>query len=316
MNTECIRCTRPVATGMYACAACIAQTDDNLAFIETNANELDTTITRQDRVSAGTGGRASAETPLPLNLVASDAGTRLRNALTTWTRVVADDLGTSIEEAFPENSAHLRKVVGPACPSGDGSWCTHSSCRAIIAPKTRKITDRDMAAWLRKRLKTVAHREWGPQAFDELSRAAVDLARAVDSPPPMISLGRCDREDCGTELRAHQEAVWVKCRGCGESYDVARRKDTLVARASHITMTAVKLAQVLTAAKIPGPDGRPVIRKEKDVHNWVQRKHLLPRGKDARTGRNTYSLSVAWAMHEKAIQRQFQQAAKLESQAA
>lgn len=308
MNTECIRCTRPVATGMYACAACIAQTDDNLAFIEANANELATTITRQDRVSAGTGGRASAETPLPLNLVASDAGTRLRNALTTWTRLVADDLGTSIEEAFPGNSAHLRKVVGPVCPSGDGSWCTHSSCRAIIAPKTRKITDRDMAAWLRKRLKTIAHREWGPQAFDELSRAAVDLARAVDSPPPMIALGRCD--ECGNELRARQEATFVRCTECRETYDIARRKDELVARAGHLNMTPADLARVISAATI-------MECKAKDVYNWVQRGYLKRRGADGRTGRATYSLGVAWELHQKAIRRAADRARRrLESQSA
>jgi hypothetical protein len=317
MSTEttatCRRCTRPVAEGMYACAACTAQTDDNMAFIEANAAELEATITRQDRVSAGTGGRASAETPLPLNLTASDTATRLRNTLTTWTRLVAEQLGTSIEEAFPEP----RGTEGPICSGGDGSWCTHSSCRALI-PMARRITDREMAAWLRKRLRTIAHREWGPQAFDELSRASVDLARAVDSPPPMISLGKCD--ECGEELRAHQEAAWVRCKGCCETYDVARRKDQLVARASHISMTAARLARVLTAANFIGPDGRPVVCEVKHVYNWVQRKHLKKRGTDPHTGKPTYSLAVAWTMHEKAVKRLFDKAAKqathLESQAA
>jgi hypothetical protein len=301
MNT-CIRCTRPVATGMYACAACIQLTSDNMAFIETNANELDTTITRQDRVSAGTGGRASAETPLPLNLTASDIGSRLRNTLTTWVRVVADDLGTSIEEAFPEPG----RAEGPIC-GGDGSWCTHASCRSML-PMARRITDREMAAWLRKRLKTIAHREWGPQAFDELSRCAVELSRAVDSPPPMISLGRCD--ECGTELRAHQEATFVRCGECRESYDVARRKDELVARAGHLNMTPVDLARVISAATV-------MECKAKDVYNWVQRGYLKRRGADARTGKATYSLGIAWELHQKAIRRAADRARRrLESQAA
>jgi hypothetical protein len=301
-NTTCIRCTRPVAGTAYACTACVGQTGDNLKFIEETADDLETTLTRQDRVSAGTGGRASAETPLPINLNASDVGARLRNTLTTWVRLVAEELGTSIEEAFAEPG----RAEGPIC-GGDGSWCTHASCRSML-PMARRIADREMAAWLRKRLKTIAHREWGPQAFDELSRCAVDLARAVDSPPPMISLGRCD--ECGTELRAHQEATFVRCTECRESYDVARRKDELVARAGHLNMTPVDLARVISAATI-------MECKAKDVYNWVQRGYLKRRGADARTGKATYSLGVAWELHQKAIRRAADRARRrLESQAA
>lgn len=319
-TTTCTRCTRPVADGAHCCTACVAQTDANMEFLEANAGEIETTLTRQDRVSAGTGGRVNAETPLPINLTASDIGHRLRNTLTTWTRLVADDLGTSIEEAFCEFPQGTRKIEGPVCTGRDGTWCTHPSCRAITVKQARRVTDRDMAAWLRKRLKTIAHREWGPECFDGLSRCAVDLARAIDSPPPMIALGRCDTEDCDGELRTHQEATWVKCRDCGESYDVARRKEALIVRAGARNMTAAKLARVLTAANFIGPDGRPVVCEVKNVYNWVQRKHLIKRGTDIHTGKPTYSFAVAWAMHEKTVQRLFTKAAKdterLESQAA
>lgn len=303
-TTTCTGCSRPVADSAYVCATCTEQTGKNLDFIIEMGAHLDVTLTRQDRVSSGTGGRASAETPLPLNLHASDVGQRLRTALTTWSRVLIDERGMTIDESFPQTAT---RPPGPVC-GGDGSWCLHASCRAILLAPRREATNIEIARFLRGHLKWAAHRGWAPQAFDELSRSAIDTARAVDSPPPMVALGKCD--ECFTELRAHQDATVVRCRECRETYDVAKRKDELVARAGHLNMTPVDLARVISAATI-------MECKAKDVYNWVQRGYLKRRGVDARTGKATYSLGVAWDLHQKAIRRAADRARRrLESQAA
>lgn len=309
MSTETTTCTRdgrPVADGAYCCAACVAQTGDNLKFIEEIADDLETTLTRQDRVSAGTGGRASAETPLPLNLNASEVGSRLRNTLTTWVRLVAEERGVSIADAFD--------VCG-----GDGTWCTHERCRAIRLGGDAQISNGAMAAWLRTRLGWIAHREWGPECFDELSRVAVDLSRAVDSPPPMIALGRCEAEDCNGELRAHKEAAFVRCPECGESYDVNKRKDQLLSRADLRKFNAATLARILTALGDRDSEGKPIVRSLKWVTNRVQWDQLLPVGVDD-AGNRTYRLGDARRLHVEAIQKDLQaaerKAARLESQAA
>jgi len=278
-TTTCARCTRPVADGAYCCTACIDQTAANLQFIEETCDELETTLTRQDRVSAGNGGRGSSEAALPINLRASDVGHRLRNALTTWTRLVAEERGVTIADAFD------------TC-GGDGSWCTHERCRVIRLGGIQEISNGAMAAWLRTRLGWIAHREWGPDAFDALSTVAVDLSRAVDSPPPMISLGTCETDGCDGELRAHQEATFVRC-GCGESYDISKRKDQLLRRAEHLRMTAVDLARILTAST-------PLELPVKHIYNWAQRKKLRPVGIDDH-GRPLYRLGDARALHWQAI---------------
>ncbi|GAB3224184.1 hypothetical protein GCM10027447_12550 [Glycomyces halotolerans] len=296
-ETTCQRDGRPVADGAYCCAACVDQTETNLAWVAEMASELETTLTRQDRVSAGTGGRASAETPLPVNLHASDVGHRLRNTLTTWVRRVVDGRGSTIEEAFPAPNPS----AGPICRRASETWCAHSSCRAIVLAPHRQIPLADIARYLQARLGWIAHRDWGPRAFDEISRVAVDLGRAVDSPPPMISLGQCDTDGCSGHIRAHQEASFARCPECRESYDVARRKDALMARADHLTFTAISIARILTAAT-----GQEL--KVQNVYNWVHRQKLRARGKDA-NGRPVYPLGVARSLHQQAIMNEVKQAA-------
>jgi len=305
MNDTCHRCGRPVADSAPCCSACVEQTRANLEYVAANAGDLETTLTRQDRVSSGTGGRASAETPLPINLHASDVGHRLRNTLTTWTRLVADERGTTLAEAFPAPD----RPHWPVCARAAATWCTHPSCRASIIGGRRTITNTDMASWLSQRLGWIAHREWGPSCFDELSRVAVDLGRAIDSPPPMISLGTCDADGCDGELRAHQEAAFVRCPGCRESYDIAKRKDQLLARADHRRFNAASLARILTALGSLGPDGRPVVREAKWIYNRVQWKLLHPVGKDD-AGRPLYSLGAARRLHDLDIQQAILKAAK------
>jgi hypothetical protein len=292
MTDTCHRCGRPVADSAPCCTACVEQTRTNLDYVAANAGELETTLTRQDRVSSGTGGRASAETPLPINLHASDVGHRLRNTLSTWTRLVAEERGTTLDEAFP------------SCSGDDGSWCTHKRCR-----DSRLVSNKDMASWLKDRLGWIAHREWGPECFDQLSRCAVELQRAIDSPPPMIALGKCDRENCGGELRAHPEAAFVKCPKCRDPYDVAKRKAVLLDRANHIQRGAASLARILTALGDRDPEGRPIVRNEKWITNRVQRKQLLPVGKDP-SGRPLYSLGAARRLHDQDIQQAILKAAK------
>lgn len=297
-DTTCHRDGRPVADGTYCCTACVDQTRANLQFIAENASDLETTLTRQDRVSSGTGGRGNAETPLPVNLRASEVGTRLRNTLSTWVRVLIDERGMTVEEAFPHT---VTRPEGPVC-GGNGTWCLHTSCRAILLAPAREATEAEMARFLHRHLPWAAHREWAPEAFDELSRCAVDLARAIDSPPPMISLGTCESDGCDGELRAHQEATFTKCPKCREPYDIAKRKDQLLQKADHLRRNAASIARILTAAT--GTE-LPV----KKVYNWVQRGNLVPVGKDD-SRRPLYSLGAARRLHLNDIQQAILKAAK------
>lgn len=272
MSTEstttatCRRCDRPVADAAPSCAACVAQTRDNLEWIADHAHELDTTLARLDRVTAPTAGHAT-ETPLPVNLRASDVASRLRNTLTTWARVVAEERGAD-----------------PADTTNPG-----------------------LARWLSERAAWMAHAPWSPEAFDDIGAAAVDLARAIDTPPAMIALGTCDIDDCTGELRARQEAPWTRCPVCRTPYDVARRRDALLARAGHVRRGATDLARILTALGDRDPDGRLIVRDKKWITNRIQRGKLHAVGRDER-GRPLYRLGDARRLHDAEIQKGLQKA--------
>ncbi|WP_026923303.1 hypothetical protein [Glycomyces arizonensis] len=269
-TTTCRRCARPVADGAHCCTPCVHQTEENLDSIAEDVDDLDVTLTRQDRVTApGSGRHATDEAPLPINLRASDVGHRLRNTLTTWARVIIDERG------FQEPDDDL----------------------AEIARFIRGVT-----GW-------IARQEWGPECFDDIGRVAVDLARAIDTPPPMIALGTCDADDCDGELRAHPEAPWTKCPACRTAYDVAKRRDQLLARADQRRFGAARLARILTALGDRYPDGRLIIRPEKWITNRVQWGKLRPVDRDQR-GRPLYRLGDARRLHDLDIQQAILKAAK------
>lgn len=263
-TTTCQRCSRPVADGAYCCTACTRQVQANLDYIAEMHTELETTLARLNRHGDGSGGRrATDEMPLPVNLHASDVGHRLRNTLTTWARVLVEESGA-------------------AEPRGGLSA---------------------VARFLSSRLDWVSRCEWAPEAYDEISRRAVDLDRAIDSPAEMIGLGKCDT--CSEWLRAHKEATWTTCRPCGTSYNVHRRREQLLRRAEVLIRPAPFIARVLS-------DLMPQKELKADtIHKWVERKKLRRRGWDD-DGFPTFRLGDVKALHQASIQRDILKAAKAE----
>lgn len=296
-TATCDRDGRPVADGARCCAACCAQHDANLDWIAELHHELETALTGQARFGEGAGGRtATDETPLPVNLHASDVGHRLRNTLTTWAWVLVDETGA-------EWPPRTDPVTGPVCGRMADTWCAHSSCRGIYLSRhpTEAPLD-EIARFLQQRTGWIAHSEWGPECFDDIGRVAVDLARAIDAPPPMIALGACDTEGCDGQIRAHQEATFAKCPACRTTYDVAKRKDALLARADNRRFGATALARILTALRDRDPEGRLIVRPAKWITNRVQWGKLRAVGTD-KLGRPLYRLGDARRLHDQDIQQ-------------
>ncbi|MFC4333876.1 hypothetical protein [Salininema proteolyticum] len=204
--TECATCPRPVADTGYICHDCADRLRTRLQWIAANADELDVTVTRQDRISDGTGGRASAETPLPFNADASEAAWVLRNTLTTWARRVAAQRG------LDEPADNL-----PA-----------------------------LARWLHDHVRWLRCQPFAYEAHDELHYAAGVLQRAVDAPTPQVELGACGTDGCAGHLAAPHGAVTVQCRDCRARYDVDRLQRSLLDRADILLMPASDIASILS----------------------------------------------------------------------
>lgn len=97
----------------------------------------------------------------------------------------------------------------------------------------------------------------GPIAddLDQLTRRA---RRIIDVPPERVYVGTCP---CGTRLMAIAGNEYVRCRGCGTSFDAVDSRDALLASVAD---------QWLTIRDISALMGR----KYQTVWSWAERGHI------------------------------------------
>lgn len=105
----------------------------------------------------------------------------------------------------------------------------------------------------------------GPIAddLDQLTRRA---RRIIDVPPERVYVGTCP---CGTRLMAIAGNEYVRCRGCGTSFDAVDSRDALLASVADQWQTVDEIAALLG-------------RKRGTVWNWADRGHLERHPDDAR----------------------------------
>ena len=242
-----VGCGKPVADDAYICPSCAFVLDDLLGEIAGSsgmpglAAELDVTLARMDRLGAQVGGRtpASIEKPLPFNAHASEKAWKLRNTLSGWVRVIAEETGADL----PVD------------------------------------TLADMARWLRPRVGWLRHHKAGGEAVDEIEDAVKDARRAIDRKPDLWYAGPCNAaidsadacecschisgafsrpcdvpggcgmghrtDSCDAELYAHPGAYNVICRDCGTIYDVAARREWLFDALSDQLFNAAEMGRLM-----------------------------------------------------------------------
>lgn len=150
MNEPCMVdwCDRPVGDG-YTCQRCSDRLSVALGDVPALWVELDIVLTRQARYNEpeGRGGEKS----LPFNATASETGWVLRNTLTTWCRLIADERGRDLP--VDEVAAVAR-------------WLLHHT------------------TWLR-------HHRAGAEAVEEITSAVNQVRKAIDRPAERIYAGPC-----------------------------------------------------------------------------------------------------------------------------
>lgn len=178
----CPRCTRP-AHGTTICDDCATDLAQALRRAIHTTTDLEVMLARQTRFAEQVGTARSAEKPLPLDMRASAAAATLRNAITTWTRVLLED---------------TTPPTGTACTA-----CLHPACLEIRGPSRHTagcarwlLLD---AQWFRIRAHPAA-----AEMCDDIIGAVTEAIAVVDAP-------RSRRIRCGPcpELDEHQRP----CRG-------------------------------------------------------------------------------------------------------
>lgn len=188
-ETPCQRCTRPVSDA-HVCSTCGRDAEKALGNLPALAVELDTTIARQARFSAGNDGSRSAETPMPFHIRAGEARDVLRNILVGWCKLYAEE------------------------------------CRADLPADTLVA----MSAFLLKRVEWFRHHDLAATFVDEIVTAIGAVARVIDAPAnrTTFTVGPCPEVDaiatpCPGEVRAYipaseSDLARLECSACGTQW--------------------------------------------------------------------------------------------------
>lgn len=193
------------------CAACAHRLDAHIADVcgyQGLAYDLDLAITRQARIGTRSGGRPT-ETPVAFDQRASEAAAALKNTLTSWVRLIAEETGAVL-------------------PADD-----------LVR----------VAAWLRPRVGWLRHHEAGAEAYDQILDAVRDARRAVDRPAEKLYAGPCDQCGQALYARPAAEYVTCRTPECEDiAYPVEDRRrwmrdqlEDLVGGASYVATVCTGL---------------------------------------------------------------------------
>ena len=102
-----------------------------------------------------------------------------------------------------------------------------------------------VSEWLAEHMTSIRLREWAPDAFSEIESSVSAGWREVDIPPETQCLGHCT---CGEPLRAPAGKTTVRCPDpeCGARYDVAERRERMLAASDGMELPAGTIARALT----------------------------------------------------------------------
>lgn len=260
MSATC-SCGRPMPGTFATCGACLADLERSLGDCGFYAAELKVTFTRQARITSGSGGRRSAELPLPYDGRASRLALRLHNDLAGWVRVLLE--------------RPVSAVYGPTC----NRPCRHGSCTAVRKTRVPADTIQAMASWLLLHLVEIRRHEAAAEMVTSVTALTAAAERIVDRPADKVYSGPCD--ECGSDLYGRIDAAEVVCRGCGWRYDVKARREWLLVEAEDVLANAALISRSLTRL------GAEV--KVDRIYKWTERGQLVAHGVDANR-RPTYRI--------------------------
>jgi len=189
LSTPCVRCGAP-AGDAFVCRRESRELAELLVTAAGHAEDAEAVITGQVRY--GSGGGRSGEDPLPGNLGAASRYRGIENTVVMWARDVSESTG----EPVPVLVWPSVNVLAAAC--------------RFLAGQVGALAGGAAAG----------------EAFTDLTRACVDLARLVDRPAERDLVGMCD---CGTTLYAPHGRTVVQCplKTCKLVWDVERSRDIL-----------------------------------------------------------------------------------------
>lgn len=214
----------------FVCPACARQLEADLADLPALLDDLETTLTRQDRLADAarppTSYRVAEDysperRPLPPHLRSKDAGYALPSTPWPYSQAASHEL----DDAVNTLSTWVRHIVEAR---GIRPFAPHVELHRDI----RTATATACARWLLLNLASVRQDEAGAQIVDEVGYLARSLRHSVDARDLGTFVARCSNrvrvmladdvitispDPCGADLYDYYGSV--KCHDCGATYD-------------------------------------------------------------------------------------------------
>lgn len=252
--TDTCSCGEPLRDNATIGDRCLWRLERDLGDVTAISGELDTTLSRQDRVTRSGGKRGpeegdnlpmtAAETPSPFDLRASDALDLLRTVLSGWVRVLA----TSFEaEGYDAVRARL-----------DEEW-----------PDDNLPS---MSAWLLCRMERIRHHEAGQEIASEVKDAMSQARKVIDRDEDRIYAGPCGSNDgeCTEQLYVRMGAESTVCPRCGAESSTSERRTWLLEAVQDAEVGALDLSRALQFL------GQPL--STRTILRWAEKGRLQRRG--------------------------------------
>lgn len=208
-------CEVPQPDGLYLCQTHVDLLNVDLDSVPGVVDDLEITITRQNRTVSERHGSRSSTRPLPWNEHAAVKASNLSAALN---RAAIDVAGLEQDERDPLSDVALYDTA-------------------------------NLARWLRRNASTVRRHDRAGDIYAQVCDAVTEARRAVDKPVDPSPFGVCGAEDeegnaCEQYLYAPRGRAWITCR-CGARHSAQERMDWMLSRCQNLNGPASRIASWL-----------------------------------------------------------------------
>lgn len=228
--SACGTCGAPTGDASYLCRAHHELLAELLAGIPALVDDLEVTVTRQNRTVSERHGARSATTPLPWNEHAAAVAAELAQTVNR----------ASLTVAGSEQDERDRLVEVAAYDTAN------------------------LARWLRRNPALVRRHPEAATVLAEIDDAVRVARRAVDRPPEHVFAGPCgvelsDGRCCRGDVYGRPGASAAFCGDCGARFDAAQRREWMLSEIEEHATHSGLLASLVTG--LGQPVGSSTIRK-------------------------------------------------------
>lgn len=257
------KCSKSCAD--FICFDCERKLVATLARIPWLVEQLEVTVTRQDKLSAGKLAGKSTETPSVFHVGASAFVRELRGALARTVQEICEARGMRY---MPLWATHEATFIGPL--RGGERRISHGYVASTP----------DLSKWLKYYSGAIRMSECAGETFAEITGVVEHGLALINRPEPAIYRGPCPsvmRHDdrgrsvyCGHSLYADRGSDFAQCPRCSVKHDIARLEAKLLSDMSGYLFTSTQLFQVLRELGEPIP--------KSTFYNWRKLGKIQPRG--------------------------------------